>query len=483
MEINKKSHNQIRLQGITFIVLFSAIIGLLAWVSYIYNYDADWTANNRNTLSEATTRLLENIDGEVKISVFIPEGNLMSNRVYIEELVKRYQRHKDNITLTFINPDTAPELVRELKITSYGEVVVEYQGRNEHIKNFNEKNLTNTLQRLLRQGDRKLLFLTGHGERGADSQANFGWLNFVLKLKDKGIQAESFSLNNTPTIPADVSALVIASPEVDFLPGEIKIIREYIKRGGNLLWASEPVSGSALTNLDRLAEVFGISFHPGTIVDPTTQMLNVSDPTFSLVTSYPPHAITRNFQYMSIYPRARGIAHDKVKEGWDGKAFLQTVNRAWAETSPLKGVIDYNEGEDIVGPLTIGLTLTRKMPGLNSDKSHPDKNNTDKSSTENAQAEKTQLNKTQQRIVILGDGDFISNAYLGNQGNLNIGMNIINWLTHDDAFIAIPEATSPDTQLNISNLMGALIALMFLVVLPLTMIILGVTIWLKRRKR
>lgn len=465
MEITNKSHKQIRIQGIIFIALFSAVVGLLAYVSYIYNYNADWTANNRNTLSEVTTKLLDNMQGEVNLSVFIPEGNLLSNRVYIQELVKRYQKHKQDITLRFINPDTAPDLVREKKITSYGEVIVEYQGREEHITQFNEKNLTNTLQRLLRQGERKLVFISGHGERSADSRANFGWLNFAMKLNEKGIKSESISLNNTPAISAEVTAVVIASPEVDYLPGEVKIIKDYIQQGGNLLWVTEPLSADEkpLANLETLAKELGLSFHPGTIVDPTTQMLNVADPTFSLITTYPSHPISRDFQYMSIFPRARGIVFDEAKQQWDARPFLQTVNRSWSETSPLKGVIDYNGDKDILGPLTIGLALTRKMPG------------TEKG--ENTTA------KTQQRIIVLGDGDFVSNAYLGNQGNLNMGMNIINWITHDDAFIAIPENTSPDTQINLSNLAGAVIALVFLIVLPMGLIIAGVAIWLKRRKR
>ena len=455
MEITKKNRNQLRLQNIIFIILFSTVIGLLAWLSNQYNFESDWTKNNRNTLSDASIKLLQQIPAPVKITTFIPDGNLLSNRQYIKELVAKYKKHKEDITLEIINPDIAPDLVRQMKVSNYGEIVVEYEGRNEHITQLKEQTLTNTLQRLLRQGERRLLFVSGHGERKPDGRANFDWNDFSAKLKIKGITTELLKLNETPNIP-EVAAIVIASPQTNLLPGEVKLIVEYVKRGGNLLWVQEP--GTSLLGLQPLADLFGINFYPGTIVDPTALMMNIKDPSFSLVTSYPAHAITRDFQYMSIFPKAVGIKHNELKEDWLASPFLQTVARSWSETGLLKGAVDYNADKDFVGPLTIGLALTRKGDDKKED---------------------TQTKK--QRIVILGDGDFLSNTYLGNQGNLNIGHNIINWISNDDSFILIPSSSAVDSQINISDLTGAIIGLLFLIVLPLGLLISGTLIWYKRR--
>lgn len=455
MEITKKSRHQIRLQNIIFIVLFSTIVGLLAWLSNQYNIESDWTNNNKNTLSDISIKLLQQTPAPITITTFIPDGNLVSNRQYIKELVGKYKKHKDNITLKIINPDIAPDLVRQLKVTNYGEVVVEYEGRNEHItQQFNEQVLTNTLQRLLRQGERRILFVNGHGERKPNGKANFDWSNFSEKLKVKGISTSLLKLNETPNVQ-DVAAIVIASPQTDFLAGEVKLLTDYVKAGGNLLWIKEP--GESLFGLQPLADYIGVRFHPGTIVDPTAQVMKVNDPSFAIITTYPSHAITRDFQYISIFPKAVAINFEHIKDDWKISPFIQTVPRSWSETGILKGAIDYNAGIDIVGPLTIGLALTRKDNKANDNK----------------------IKK--QRIVILGDGDFLSNAYLGNQGNLNIGHNIINWISNDDNFILIPSSSAVDSQINISGLFGALIGLFFLVVLPLGLLISGTLIWYKRR--
>ena len=457
MEITKTTRNQIRFQNIIFIILFATVIALLALLSNQYSFTSDWTKNNRNTLSDVSIKLLQQMPAPVTITTFIPDGNLISNRKYIEELVARYKKHKQDITLKIINPDIAPDLVRALKVTNYGEVVVEYEGRNEHITQLKEQTLTNTLQRLLRQGERRLLFITGHGERTPTGHANFDWSDFAEKLKIKGITAETFNLNETPTIP-DVAAIVIASPQAEFLPGEVKRIVEYVKAGGNLLWVQEP--NKSLLGLKPLALLLGINFYPGTIVDPTAQMMNVNDPSFAVVTSYPQHPITLDFQYMSLFPKAVGIIHSQAKENWTVQPFLQTVARSWSETGVLQGAIDYNADKDIVGPLTIGLTLTARKK---------------------SESEKSTKEQKNQRIVILGDGDFLSNTYLGNQGNLNIGHNIMNWLSNDDDFISIPSSTAVDSQIEISDLVGAVIGLLFLVVLPLGLLVGGTLVWYKRR--
>ncbi len=457
MEITKSTRNQIRLQNILFVILFSTVVGLLAWLSNQYSFSSDWTKNNRNTLSDVSIKLLEKMPGPITITTFIPDGNLLANRQYIEELVAKYKKHKQDITLKIINPDIAPDLVRQLKVSNYGEVVVEYAGRNEHITQLKEQTLSNTLSRLLRQGEKQLLFISGHGERKPDGRANFDWNDFAAKLKIKGINTGVLKLNETPVIP-DAAAIVIASPQADFLAGEVKLITDYIKRGGNLLWVQEP--GKSLHGLQPLAELLGVDFHPGTIVDPTAQMMNVNDPSFAIVTSYPQHPITRDFQYMSIFPKAVAINFNDVKEQWTALPFLQTVPRSWSETGILKGAIDYNADKDIVGPLTIGLALTMK--------------------TDDKNKKSTKQNKNQ-RIVILGDGDFLSNTYLGNQGNLNIGHNIVNWLSNDDNFIEIPSSTAIDSQIVISDLLGAFIGLIFLVVLPLALLVGGTLVWVKRR--
>lgn len=454
MEINRKTRLQFRIQNMVFLVLFLAIIGLLAWLSHRYSFESDWTSTGRHTLSDTSITLLSRIEGPVQITAFAHK----EVQPAIKEFINRYQKHKPDIALSFVNPDFYPDKTREMGITVEGELVITYQGRSEHVTNPGEETITNSLQRLLRSQEKKLVFLTGHGERQATGQANHDYSLLTNYLATKGINIVSHNLTEQPAIPVDTAILIIAGPQIDYFDGEVDLIRKFLERGGNLLWLHDP---GALYNLDELAQDLRIRFIDGVIVDPTTQVLGISDPSFALVTRYNEHPITRGFALMTLFPRARGIQFIGQEE-WTATPFLQTIDRSWAESGIMQGTIEYDADQDIPGPLAIGMALTRELPG--------------KEPTDEEQ------DSPQQRVVVLGDGDFLSSAYLGNQGNQDLGYNIINWLSHDDNFIAIPGRKSPDTELVMSETAWSLLGLFFLLGLPLLLLGGGIFVWVKRRK-
>ena len=86
-------------------------------------------------------------------------------------------------------------------------------------------------------------------------------------------------------------------------------------------------------------------------------------------------------------------------------------------------------------------------------------------------------------MAVIGDADFLSNRYLGNGSNLDIGVNLLNWLSHDDQLIAISPRPAPDTRLELSQPQQIAIAGFFLILLPLGLLGSGLRIWLGRRKR
>ncbi len=456
MKVNRSFRRRMRLQSTVTVVLFLLVMGLLGWLSTRYHWQFDWTASGKNTLSVASVELLRQLDGSVQIDAFARDNELTLVRKVIAELVGRYQRHKPDIELRFINPDTAPDQVRDAGITVDGELVLHYQGRKEHVQQPGEQQITNALQRLLRSAEHRVVFISGHSERSPTGRQPQDLGAWAQQLQNKGLTVETLNLADTVAIPENTTVLVIASPGSNYLPGEIRLLQEYVQQGGNLLWLAEP---DLLFGLEPLAEQLGILFQPGTIVDPTGQMLGLDNAAFAVVSAYPRHAFTAGFSDITIFPIARPLDLE-TPEGWQAVPLLETVARAWSETgSLLSGAVQFDQGEDISGPLTIGYALSRPLP--------------DEQEEEGAE----------QRIMVIGDGDFLSNGFLGSAGNLNLAMNIINWLSRDEALISIPARVTPDNRLELSPLAGKIIGLGFLVVIPLLLLICGVTIWWRRRRR
>lgn len=457
MDVTRQSRRRLTLESWGFVLLFLAAIGLIAWLSTRYHYQADLTAAGRHTLSAASSELLAQLEGPVTLTSFARKDDVNGVRKRTTELVERFREHKADLTLTFVDPDLDPEKVRAMNVSLEGEMVAEYKGRSENLKSIGEQALTNTLQRLARNTERHILFLEGHGERNPAGIANHDLSEWARQLKEKGFNFAGLNLGTMPGIPDNISALVIASPQTDLLPGEVKIIAEYVAKGGNLLWFAEPGS---LHGLEPLAKELGVSFAPGTIVDPTGEMLGIKHPALVVVAEYPSHPVTQDLNSLTLFPFARPL-QVASGNGWEVQELLRTMERSWSERSALEGSVKFDQGTDLQGPLTIAAVLTRPRPGSNSD----------------------EHTAPHQRVAVFGDGDFLSNTYLGNGANLDLGNRLVNWLSNDDSFITIAPRTSPDTHLEIGSGLSLLIGGGFLVLVPLALLIAGVVIWLKRRKR
>jgi ABC-type uncharacterized transport system involved in gliding motility auxiliary subunit len=449
MQVSGKTRLVIRLQNAAFYVLLLGAVSLGAWLSAQHRWQSDWTAAARNTLSESSQQVLNQMPEPINLTVYL--GQADATRQAIVDLVARYQRHKSDISLEFINPETSPSSARELGISSGGEMIISYQGREQRLQNLSENTLTNALQRLLRSRERWVVFLSGHGERNPNGKANHDLEQFAAQLRQRGLQVRALNLVATPKVPDNTDLLVIAGPQVAYLPGEVAELRAYLSAGGNLLWLTDP---NTRPGLDALWADIALQRLPGVVVDAATQLLQVPTPDFALVTDYPAHPITQDFVTMTLFPQAAGL---EVGESgiWQVTPLLQTLSRSWTETGTITGEVRFDEDSDErVGPIVLGVTLERRQAGSG-----------------------------EQRIVVVGDGDFLSNAYLGNGGNLELGVNMINWLNGEDELVKVERARARDVSLALSQTASALIGLGFLLFLPLALLAGGFTLWWRRRRR
>jgi len=212
-----------------------------------------------------------------------------------------------------------------------------------------------------------------------------------------------------------------------------------------------------------LAAALGVTLLPGTVVDANTSVLGIKNPAFIAVADYGPHPITQSLRSPALLPQAVAL-EVQPPAGWKAVVLLESQSRSWIETGPLDGTLRFNpDSAERAGPLTVGVALYRPRPGLP------------------AAADPLAVNE--QRIVIMGDGDFLSNTYLGNGANLELGLNIIHWLTLDDTPILIVPKAAPDPNLNLSENELALIAAIFLIGLPGALLAGGWLIWFYRQRR
>ncbi|MCP5159983.1 MAG: GldG family protein [Gammaproteobacteria bacterium] len=456
MRLNVSVRRWLRFQHLLFLLLFSLAIGLSAWLSARYPVRVDWTTSGRNTLSEASQALLARLEGPVRVTAYVRDH--VPIREGIDRLIDRYRRYKPDIVLTFVNPDLLPDQVRQLGIAGDGELSVEYAERRETLQHPSEQALTQVLQRLSRRQDRLVLFLDGHGERKPQGVANYDLGVFGRELAKIGIQTRSLDLAVESRIPDEAAGLVIASPQTPLSSDEIRVVLDYVQRGGNLLWLLEPADPSGL---QALAALLGITLLPGVVVDADTPRLGIQHPAFIPIADYGPHAITMSLRSPALLPQAIALEVQPLAD-WQMAVLLESQSSSWTETGSLEGQIQFDpDSTERPGPLTVGVALFRSWP------------------TESGELGDV----TQQRLVIIGDGDFLSNTYLGNGANLALGLNILNWLVLDEALIISPPRAVPDPSLHLTESALALLAAFFLIILPAGLLASGWLIWFHRRRR
>lgn len=445
-------------------VLVVAVIVVLGVLSVRFKAELDWTANQRNSLTEASIKQLGAMPGPVVFHVFAPSG--AETRRAVEEDLGKYQRHKADIQIDFIDPSASPQKVREYNINAIGEVVVEYQGRRENLRATTEQAITTALQRLAYSGEQFIVFVEGHGERSTSGEGPDSLGRFAQALRDKGLKVQGLNLVQTPRIPDNTSALVLASPTSKLFDGEITLIRDYVRNGGNLLWLADP---DYPAGLDELAKDLGIEWQNGYAILPEYQVLGTGHPGFFAAVEYPPNLVTQGLEMVTLFPLVRSLktAGDAAATGWTAQPLLQSSQESWLETGDIAGGSVALDPSDIAGPLTIGVTLTRPYTPAAAD----------------GEAAKEKPATRPQRVVLVGDADFLTDAYVGELGNQQLGLNILQWLASRDAQLNIDLKNAPDTALYLPGWAFSAIALGFILVLPLGLLAFGIARWAVRRRQ
>lgn len=438
-------------RNLLFVTLLLATAIGLGYTLSRHPLQRDLTFNSSNSLEPASIAVLKQLSGPANITVYatMQDARLGDIRKIIREFLSLYQRYKPDLKLVFIDPEKEPEKTRAAHIQLNGEMVIEYAGRSEHLTQINEQTLTSALLRLAHTRSQTVMYLDGHGERKLDGRANHELgLLFGAKLKQNGFKINSLNLSIAQDVPDNTSVLVITQPQVDLMQGEIDKLLHYVDRGGNLLWLvdTEPMHG-----LERLAEQLGLLLSPGIVVDPAATEMN-APATWSLGTTYPPHPITLDFNLITAFPSARTVVWTENTD-WKHQVLVEAASRGWiTQRTAVDAKPHFDKQHDTPGPASIAVALNRD------------------------------INDTEQRIVVVGNGAFLANSFAGNGGNVDLGVNMINWLSGNDQLITLQPRTAKDSRIVLSKTQLGVISVGFLLGVPLLLAGFGTYIWWRRRR-
>lgn len=456
------------------------VLGILVAVNYVSVKQSkrwDLTSNRQYTLSEQTVKLLRELKTPVKFVVFETDAEVDRIRVRMNE----YAYQSGQVSVEYIDPDKRPVPAKEYEIQSYGTVVVEHMGRRERVvvpqgQAPPEQDLTSALVKVLNPTEKRVYFLAGHGEKDPTNTERGGYSSIIDSLRQDNFQWEKLIIAQTNAIPENATVLVLAGPKTDLLEGEAALIRQYLSaRNGKLLVLLDPPEDfkkpAPLPQTEAIVKEWGINATPSVVVDVSGLTKIATIPVAA--PPYPEQAITSRFQLITMYPVARavvplmGAPADRTAQ-----SFIQTAQRTWAETNlasldPPDNLSPDPDKGDITGPVSIAAAVA--VPA----KADP--------AAQKKEGEEQRPPET--RVAVIGDSDFVANAYLGIEGNRDLFLNTVNWLAQQESLISIRPKEPSDRRLTMTanHVMGVL--WMSLVIVPALVIGAGVFTWWRRRER
>ncbi len=447
------------------------VLGILVAINYIgakQNKRWDLTANKQFSLSEQTKNVLAKLDSPLQVLVFAQEPDFPS----FQDKLKEYTYASKNVSAEYIDPDKKQAIAKDNQVQQYGTIVFKYKGRTERITSSAEQDITNGIIKVVSGTEKKVYFTAGHGEKDTTSSERDGYASIASALKNENYGVDKVVLAQTGAVPDDAAVVVVAGPKTDFFPPEIDALKKYLAKSGKLLLEIDPPEkpdSPPYKNLIALAHEWGMDVGNDIVVDASGMgRLIGTGPDIPVAANYPAHAITQKFNYITAYPLTRSVT--PVPGGVDGhtaQTFIETSPRSWGEsdikTLLTTGQVSFDESKgDKKGPVSIAAAVSA-------------------TSTSDAPKVEADAPKPETRVVVVGDSDFASNSILGIQGNRDMFMNIVGWLSQQENLIAIRPKEPDDRRITMTAAQQTNVTWLSLLLLPAAIFGAGVYTWWQRR--
>jgi ABC-type uncharacterized transport system involved in gliding motility auxiliary subunit len=444
-------------QAAAYTLIVIAILGIVNFLANRYNKSLDSTANKRYTLSDQTAKIARNLKQGVTITYWDQPSKFPG----AHDLLDRYANLSSKIDVQYA--DVEKQRTKAMAAGVHNpipNIFVQTGNKKEEAKSLTEEEITGALVRVLKGGDRNVCFTLGSGEASLDdTNQREGYSGVKQLIERNNYKTETVKLLEKPQIPMGCTILVLAGPKHDLIPPEVAALKAYLEDGGKLMVMMDPPLKFAQAEVDEnkalvdLLAGWGVKLQNDLVLDTSGvgQIFGLG-PEFPLVTKYESHAIVREMKDTPTgFPIARSMEASKTDKS-NVEPLFQTTEDSFATTNMTSAEIKPGKG-DLKGPLTLGVagTYTTGKEGGNG------------------------------RIVVVGSSRWISNGFLPFNGNRDLFVNMLNWLSSDEDLISIRPKDPEDRPLNMNSRQMTMMFYSSVLMIPLLIVVAGVGVWWRRR--
>jgi len=428
-------------------VLLLGIVIFLEIIFFNHNVRVDLTPNKAYSLSDQTIKILKRMDKDIQFTVFYRQGE----REGFDEFFRRLSIYTPHIKYRLLDLDRNPGQAKLHGLASYGQTLVEWEGKKEIISPPTEEMVINLIIRSIRRGKRAVYFTGGHGENSPD--AKYSSLSDVFKVEDW--QVGVIDLAGKEAIPAGDSVLVVGGPKTDFSDEELRKVARYLEDGGKMILMIEPFVD--LPRIKAFLEKYQIGLGDGIIVDSESKLMG-GDYLAPFISDFAKCPITNLFRSPAIFPTVRPL---EIKGG--GSNFIsylaKSSSTSWIRKGNAKSErIDFKEGVDQKGPVPVAIIAS--IPSGKSNQAG-----------------------TLLSVACFGDSDFVNNDFIGMLVNKDLFMNTVNWLGMERELISIRPPQYEFPYYYLTKKQGQWTFWFLVVIIPAIPLTIGLGIFLYRKWR
>jgi ABC-type uncharacterized transport system involved in gliding motility auxiliary subunit len=440
----------------TYILIILAVLVVANFLANRYNKTFDATSNKRYSLSDQTKKIAHDLKQDITIQYFDKPSGMQAGK----DLLDRYALLSPKIHIEYVDYLKKPQLARADNITREGEAVVVNGAKKEEAKTFDEEGLTGAIIRTLKGGERTVCVATGSGEHRLEDTTAEGLSEFQTAVQKDNYKVKSISFLEKAEVPTECTTLIIAGPSGDYIQPAVDAIKKYVEGGGRALIMLDPplkVGRRDIGDNDALLNLlssWGVTADKDLILDenPVAQLVGLG-PEVPVVTTYESHPIVNDLSGTATgFPVSRSLQVKNGDKTTVTKLFSSSRN-SFATTTLNAPEIRIDPNKDKQGPFAIAAVGTYSTGKENS----------------------------QGRFVVVGNSRWAANNFLRFNGNKNLLLNMLNWLSSDEDLISIRPKEPEDRRINLTRAQFLMLRSVSQFMLPLIVIVGGVMVWWKRR--
>ncbi len=455
----------------------AVLVNLIARALPVSASQFDLSETGLYTLGDVSLGILDQLDQDVTIYYLAMTATVDSN---VTALLDQYAGHSSHIRWQQKDPALYPAFARQMGVedATDGSLIVTSGERTKlvdgsllytsefdydtytTVASFDAENQITSAVQYVTGGELPVVYqLTGHGESALSdgAQQALGLQN--VELRQLNLLSDD--------IPEDADALVICAPGSDFAQEDVETLRSWLLEGGRMLVCTNP--GADTPNLDSLMEDWGLSRIDGLVIEGSSAH-HLQGANYYLLPDQGSHPINDAVDdgLYVLAPEAQAIrVADQLPEGVAVSELLTTSDSAYNKSEGYAmATLDKEEGDETGRfVLAVAATLGAAESG-------------DEEAAGDSGPESRLIWLSCPTLFMTDELDLIT---AGGNGQFVLGC--ISWLASQDTTSLIAAKSLMLEGLSLSSGQVTLWAGVFLVLIPLALLILGIVVTLKRRRR